>query len=173
MIAWFCYGGDFLFFLTLLAKNLKFVLTMLTKEMYSLKVEMWDDCMADVSLSKLQKIGKDREGWHAAVHGVAKSRTWLSNWTATTEVESYVLFSRHSEDFKSWRQDCQMALRDFSKEAREESGYLGVFTTKRISQGIKRLLLIKENQTYHVKEFSTFLCMRRCKSLGLLKLSLW
>ena len=24
---------------------------------------------------------KDREGWHAAVHGVAKSRTWLSNWT--------------------------------------------------------------------------------------------
>ena len=35
--------------------------------------------------------------------------------------------------------------------------------TKRISQGIKRLLLIKENQTYQVKEFSTFLCMRRCK----------
>ena len=32
----------------------------------------------DMSLSKLQKIGKDREAWHAAAHGVAKSRTQLS-----------------------------------------------------------------------------------------------
>jgi len=29
----------------------------------------------DVSLNKLQEIVKDREGWHAAVHGVAKSWT--------------------------------------------------------------------------------------------------
>ena len=28
-----------------------------------------------------QKIVKDREAWHAAVHGVEKSQTWLSNWT--------------------------------------------------------------------------------------------
>ena len=38
----------------------------------------------DVSLSKLRVIVKDREAWHAAVHGVAKSWTWLSNWTKTT-----------------------------------------------------------------------------------------
>ena len=35
----------------------------------------------DMSLSKLQKIVKDREAWRAVVHGVAKSWTWLSNST--------------------------------------------------------------------------------------------
>ena len=38
----------------------------------------------DMSLSKLQKMVKDRESWRAAVHGVTKSWTWLSNWTTTT-----------------------------------------------------------------------------------------
>ena len=35
----------------------------------------------DVSLSKLWEIVKDREGWHAAVHGVAKNATQLSDLT--------------------------------------------------------------------------------------------
>ena len=34
----------------------------------------------DMSLSKLQDIVKDRKAWHAAVHEVTKSQTWLSNW---------------------------------------------------------------------------------------------
>ena len=34
----------------------------------------------DMSLSKLWEMVKDRDAWHAAVHGVTKSRTWLSNW---------------------------------------------------------------------------------------------
>ena len=38
----------------------------------------------DMSFSKLQEMVKDGEAWCAAVHGAAKSRTRLSNWTTTT-----------------------------------------------------------------------------------------
>ena len=38
----------------------------------------------DMSLNKLWKMVKVREAWRAAVHRVAKTQTWLSDWTTTT-----------------------------------------------------------------------------------------
>ena len=43
--------------------------------------------LTDMSLSKLQELVMDREAWHAAVHGVAKSRIWLSDWTEKVKLK--------------------------------------------------------------------------------------
>ena len=41
----------------------------------------WLDGITGLEFNELQEIVKDRETWHAAVHGVTKGQTWLSDWT--------------------------------------------------------------------------------------------
>ena len=54
------------------------------------------------SLSKLQEIVKDREAWRAAIHGVTKSQTRMSDWTELTEHNTMTLFTNHTDWPHCW-----------------------------------------------------------------------
>ena len=53
----------------------------------------------DVSLSELREMVMDREAWRAAIHWVAKSRTWLSDWT---ELNSAYKLNKQGDSIQPW-----------------------------------------------------------------------
>ena len=57
----------------------------------------------DMSLNELQELVMDREAWRTVIHGVAKSRTWLSNWTELVNQETVWFNTTNcSPNFSLW-----------------------------------------------------------------------
>ena len=70
----------------------------------------------DVRLSELRELVMDREAWCAAIHGVAKSRTWLSSWT---ELNRGALTREGWEAWKEWPQWAQTLASSQQKKSDE------------------------------------------------------
>ena len=54
----------------------------------------------DMSLGKFRELVMDRVAWSAAIHGVAKSRTWLSDWTEFSQKENIKYIDEHNHSQK-------------------------------------------------------------------------
>ena len=62
----------------------------------------WLDGITDavnLNLGKFQEMVRDKEAWHAAIHGIAKSQTRLGNWTTTKCYRPYLYFSPSAGNF--------------------------------------------------------------------------
>ena len=91
----------------------------------------------DMSQSKLQEILKDREAYHSAVHGVAKSWTWLSDWTTTISdqiIVNYDWWLGFGGSFLTVKPACSfqnscsmMALNTKSLSSQKDTMYMIIF----------------------------------------------
>ena len=79
----------------------------------------------DVSLSELQGLVMDREAWHAVIHGVAKSRKRLSDWTELNWTELVYYNLRYADD-TTLMAESEEELKSLLMKVKEESEKVGL-----------------------------------------------
>ena len=107
-----------------------------------------------MDLDGLQELVVDREAWHAAVHGVTKRQTWMSNWTELTE--------------KEWMKNIQMRqLREWSETKTEHADK---HRNKKRQDAHRMVRDLFEDMTFHLWASSQLCKILRKKRIKIQKL---